>query len=83
MNQAGTPQKPAPTTIRAFGWGMAVVIVVSLAVGGLVGNKTAHSSKAPPACVAAVNWAQDMASGRVTAEAYRQFQEQAARCRAS
>jgi hypothetical protein len=57
MSQAEmSQQKPAPT-IKAFGWGMAFVIAVSLGLGGLVGNKTAHSTTAPPACLAALNWA--------------------------
>jgi uncharacterized membrane protein len=77
------PSKEAPTTIKAFGWGMVVVIVCAFALGALVGNKTAHSSKAPPACLAAVNWAEDIAAGRANAESLRQFEDQAAKCRAS
>ena len=83
MNQAGTPQGSTPTTIKAFGWGMAVVIVISMAVGGLIGNKTAHSTKAPATCIAAINWAKDIAAGTASAEGLRQFEAQAAKCRAA
>jgi hypothetical protein len=51
------PESRTAPTIKAAGWGMAAVIVTALALGGLVGNKTAHSSKAPPACLTALDWA--------------------------
>lgn len=79
MDEAATA-KPRPA--GTMGWGTAVLIVLALLLGGLIGNKTAHSSKAPPACLAAVNWAEDIAAGRADAEALRQFEEQAAKCRA-
>lgn len=79
MDEAEAQTRPG----RAFGWGTAVLVLCALAVGGLVGNKTAHSTKAPPACIAAMDWAEDIAAGRAGAEGLRQFEEQAAKCRAN